>query len=763
LLRIRPNLHQPYSPSCRVRKPGPGFFRLFGALLLSALLATGTSRAEEGKPAPWSIIADRITSHRQPLEISADGQVVLEGPGVDQRGPLTVKADTLSYQQTGNILDARGNVSLREESSGTVRAESLHLNLDSRTGRLDYTTISLADQELNFTGRLAEKTGPDSYHFEQGVITSCPTNNGQAPAWSIHCGNASVTLDGMAVLQHASLRIRDVPVLYTPFFMVPAKTTRQSGFLFPEYSQSGRDGIGIVVPLFVNLSPSTDLTIYAGQYSLRGPMLSLEMRHLNAANSLFTIQADYLHDRTSDPGPGGSDGDYRHDGYLRDIHDRYWLRGKADHYFSDQLAWRLDLDTVSDRDYVHEYRGAMAGFEQNNRDFLQSFNRGLTEASLGYRESTMQLAGRGNFTSTGAELLYIDASGPHPSGSAPLQTLPRLTMHSRLPLSAVPLSLAWDSEYLYYVRSEGISYQRLDLFPRLVAPLPVGRFLEGTVTGGLRETAYRVNTAGDPVGGGWHGADTPHRTAESFDANLATILSREYHPGFLRLNSFSHLIRPNLGYRYLAPGDQQRLPELDGSDRLPEASQIYWQLNNYFLSEGRDRQARTYANQIGLFKISQSFDLHEYHRTDTGSATPRHPFSDVALDLELTPLPDAYLRYQTTINTYGDGVTAYQLEGRYRSSARDSLQFDYNYARDKANSLSLSVQLGISQRLATRYTTALSLLDNHKTGESASLLYTPQCWSMELTVSQDSNDRRLLLVFSLTGIGKALEIDQSGL
>ncbi|NTV15297.1 MAG: LPS-assembly protein LptD [Desulfobulbaceae bacterium] len=727
------------------------------------MIAVAAADAEEAKVAPWSITADRITAQRPTQEISAEGQVVLEGPGTDGRGPLTVKADTLAFQQDSNVLEAHGHVSLREESSGLVRAESLRLNLTSRTGRLDYTTISLADQELNFTGRLAEKTGPDSYHFEQGIITSCPTSDDKAPAWSIHCGDARVTLDGMAILKNASLRVRGVPLLYTPFFMVPAKTTRQSGFLFPEYSQSGRDGVGFIIPLFVNISPSSDLTVYVGQYSQRGSLLSLEMRHLNAANSLLAIQADYLHDRTSDPGPVGGDDDYRHDGYLRDKHNRYWLRGKADHYFSDRLALRFDLDTASDRDYIHEYRAAMVGFEKNNQEFMQGFNRGLNEASLEYRESTLQLAGRSRFTSTGAELRYVNTPGPKPTGADPLQTLPRLTMHSRLPLLATPLSMAWDAEYLHYYRREGVGYQRLDLFPRLITPLPLGRFLEGALAGGVRETAYLIKTLGDPADGGWQGPHSPHRTAADFDANLATILSRDYNPGFSHLSSFNHLFRPSLGYRYFAPGDQLKLPELDGSDRLSESNQIYWQLNNYFMVEGHDRSSRAYANQIGHLKISQNFDLHENHRVSIGQTDQRHPFSDIALDLELIPLPATSLRYQTALNMYGDGVTAYQLQGSYRNSANDSLQFDYNYARSNANDLSLSLQLGISPRLATRYSTTLSFLADHKTSESATLLYTPQCWSMELTVSQDSNDRRLLLVFSLTGIGKALEIDQSGL
>ena len=463
------------------------------------MLGAGPGRAEESNPPPWSITADRITSSRVPLEITATGKVVLNGPAAEDHGPLTVRADSLTYRQEGNVLEARGNVSLKEASSGLVRADALQLNLNNRTGRLEDTTITLADQELNFTGSVAEKTGPDSYRIEEGVITSCPTSGGQAPSWSIHCREASVTIDGMAVLKHASLQIKNVPLLYSPFLIVPAKTTRQSGLLFPELSESRRDGTGLIAPLFVNFSPSTDLTFFPGFYTIRGPFAGLEFRHLSAADSLLTMQGSYLNDRTSDAGPPGSDEDYRHDGYLRENHDRYWLRGKGDHYFSDRLALHLDLDTVSDQDFIHEYRDSMAGFDQSNRDFLRSFNRGLEEGSLEYRESMLQLAGRSNLNTAGLELRYVDNALRRYTEVEPIHTLPRLAWSSRLPLAGTNLALAWDTEYLNYYRDQGIGYQRLDLYPRLIAPLPLGRFLEGTVGGGLRETIYRVRNQGEPV------------------------------------------------------------------------------------------------------------------------------------------------------------------------------------------------------------------------------------------------------------------------
>jgi len=484
---------------------------------------------------------------------------------------------------------------------------------------------------------------------------------------------------------------------------------------------------------------------------------------MNAADSLFTMQGSYLHDRTSDQGPPGSAADYRQDGVLREIHDRYWLRGKGDHYFSDRLALRADLDIASDQDFIHEYRDSVAGFDQSNRDFLRSFNRGLEEGTLEYRESILQLAGRSNLNLAGLEMRYVDDARRSNSAVEAVQTLPRLAWSSRLPLADTDLALAWDSEYLNYYRDRGVSYQRLDLFPRLIAPLPVGRFLEGTVGGGLRETVYRVDTDDGTGASGWTGASALNRNAWDIEANLATILAREFQPDWQYLKSFTHLFRPNIGYQYLDPGEQSDLPSLDNTDRLEAANRFYWQLNNYFQAAGLDRAGRPYARQIGHFKLSQSYDLHEAHRQSSGPTDQRQPFSDLNFDLELAPASALYLRYQTAFDMYGDGAISYLLQTRYHKDDRHNLQFDYNYVRGTARDLAVSMQFPFTNELAWRYTTTISLLEDHTSYEAFSLLYTPHCWALEATVSADSEDRRLMLVFTLSGIGKALEIDQSGL
>ncbi|MEN8135390.1 MAG: LPS assembly protein LptD [Thermodesulfobacteriota bacterium] len=729
-------------------------------ILLLALAFTGQanqSGAEEYTAEPWALEANQITYHTNPQQITAEGDVVLRHTEEQSAKPLEIRADTVTYLTTGSVLDARGNVFLKEES-GTISASSILLNLQDQTGKLTSTTVSLADHEIKFSGERVEKIASDRYVFFGGKATSCQTDGNKSPAWSINWRKADITINGMAYLKHATFKVKKVPLLYIPYLALPAKTTRQTGFLFPEISHSSRDGIGFTTPLFINLSPSSDLTFFPGYYEKRGTFAGLEFRSVSDYNSRTTLAINYLDDRTKDPGPPASPDDYRQDGYLRAEHDRYWVRGKADHYFSQNSVLRLDVDAVSDQDFLHEYRDGISGFSQSNRNFLNDFKRSLQEASLNFRESILQLSRRGQLGSGGLEVRYVDDPLAKLTGTEPAQTLPRALYSTRLPLlNNLPLSLGWDSEYVYYRPEEGIGYQRLDLLPRLIMPMPFGALIEGTIAGGFRETAYRVETIGTPTSG-WNSTNAKNRNTWDFTTNMATLLSRDFLITAER--RLTHTFRPNLRYNYRTSTDQSELPNLDGFDRLADDNSLTLELNNYFRSGNADPKILP-NRQLGYLKLKQSYNLQEARRDLTRPGDKRRPFSDLALDLEISPLTNLFFRYQTALDVYGQGVGRYNLQGRYHNSRQDRLTIDYDYVKGVATNLNISTQLQLTDKLSARYNTSRSLLDNHATAETIGLLYNSQCWGVELTSSRDSEDRRVMLTFSLTGIGKALELRKS--
>ncbi|MDF1577840.1 MAG: LPS assembly protein LptD [Desulfobulbales bacterium] len=744
------SLQPPYRPFCRA---GGAFLLLF--LAVSACFVE-RGNALENPTEPWTLEADRITYRESPEEVNAEGNVVMRRREKDSAIPLLLKADSVSYLVEKAQIDAAGDVIIKEKS-GTIAAADARLNLRERTGRLSATTITLADQEMMFSGKLAEKTGEARYIFHDGRVTSCRTTGDEAPDWSINWKKADITIDGLARLKHATFKVKKVPLLYIPYLVLPAKVTRQTGFLFPELSHSSRDGTALLAPFFLNLSPSSDLTFYPGYYEKRGVFGGLEFRHVFNDDSAITLAANYQRDRTEDQGPPGSDDDYRRDGYPRTEHDRYWLRGKADHYFSPGLALHLDIDTVSDQDYLHEYRDGITGFSENNRDFLGAFNRGLQEATLNFRESILQLTGHGELSNGGIEVRYADNVLSDYTGAEEAQTLPRILFGSRQPLADLPLSFSWNSEYVHYRPEEGIGYQRLDLQPGLVMPIPLGPLIEGSIIGGFRETAYRIENVNLPAAG--NSAFTRNRNSLDFTTNIATVLSRDF--SINNEQRLTHAFRPNLRYSYQENGDQSDLPGLDNVDRLKDDNRLTVELNNYFRT-GKSGPPSLPDRQIGHLKLSQSYDLAEARRDPAAPDDKRRPFSDLALDLEISPLNRLFFRYQTALTVYGNGISRYKLESRYSNSRQDSLVIDYDYVKGAARNLNLSSRLRLTADLSAAYSTTRSLLLDHTTGETVSLIFTSQCWEMELASIKDSEDRRVMLTFSLTGIGKAFEARKSG-
>ncbi|MBU0483960.1 MAG: LPS assembly protein LptD [Proteobacteria bacterium] len=712
--------------------------------------------------APWEMTADRITGSKESGKVVAEGEVLLQRRQDKTAEPVTIKADWLSFDSVRKDVEARGNLSVVTDGDKIV-AESATLNFAEQTGSLAGTTLFLDDNELYFSGRFLEKTGEKTYHFKDGRVTACRTEEERAAPWDIKCSEARVTLDGFAVLKNARFRIKSVPVLYVPYLVLPAKISRQSGFLFPELSNSERDGYGITAPFFVNLSASSDLTIYPGTLEKRGTSVGLEFRYMADYLSKGTFAANYLNDRTEDTAAGVADDDYRQDNYLRTRHDRYWIRGKADQYLSDDFAFRLDLDLVSDRDFLLEFRRGMIGYKQSDLDFNKNFYRGFQEESITSRESIAQLAKAWDATFLGLEARYVDDVLDEPSAVSVIHTLPRLTFSGRQFIPSSSVSVDWDSEYVNYWRQDGLGYNRFDFHPRLVAPLPfLGRVVEGAFSGGLRETFYEVETYGDYGGDGLPVAGkSGNRTAWDATANIATSLSRDFAVDFAGISGVSHTMRPNFKYSYLYAGNQDEWPDLDLVDRLVPENGLTYEFNNYFRVNGTTVGGESYDRNLGSLKIRQTFNFDEDRRTLTDSADQRRPLSDVSFDLELYPVASLYLRYQTALSVYGEGVSSYDLQARYANSRQDFLSLDYTYVPGQIRDLQVNLQVKLSEQLSVRYESVQSLLEDHTVTESVGLIYSPPCWAMEVEYSQDTDDRRLMVIFYLSGLGKALNVGTS--
>ncbi len=325
----------------------------------------------------WDIAADKVFRYENPNSVVAIGNVVLtkreriadkpkakatpsnsqwddllrttntspettiseaeQKPTAQFQETTKIYADWIAYDVDLEVIKAKGNVII-DNGKETLAAREGDVEINSETGRFEDAILTQANK-LHLEGKEISKTGYDTYHITDGWVVTCKVEDGETPPWSISSSEADVRQEGYAVLKHAKFNVNGFPIFYTPYMVIPVKSTRQTGFLFPEISSSGDKGFGINTPFFWNISESTDLTLYPQYFADRGFMPGFEFRYVMDAESKGVVDASFLHD----------DLDHDETDYNHTNSDRYWIRGKADHTFENGWVSRLDFDWASDR------------------------------------------------------------------------------------------------------------------------------------------------------------------------------------------------------------------------------------------------------------------------------------------------------------------------------------------------------------------------------------------------------------------------------
>jgi len=767
ILPVKPVIDKRQGPTRAERQTENGArpLRPFRHGLLCALALTVCLSTPAKAERPWEITADRITRFEKPDIIVAEGNVILRPAHNSAGEEMVIKADWIRYDVILGQAKARGNLRLETATEQAV-GDMARLDLNSRTGTLSPGTLAFAHQDytIRISGHEIRKTGEATYEIKQSRITTCPAQPGKDLPWTVESTDVRVKKDGMAVLKPATLLIKEIPALYTPYLAFPVKTKRESGFLMPELSTGRRDGFGLITPYFLNISPSTDATLYPGYLANRGLYTGAEFRYVAGLRSKGILGFTYLNDDKEE----NSGDDFNSDGVLRTTENRYWLRGKADHDFGNRLTAKLDLDFVSDQDFLEEFAKGVNDFDASDKRAKDMFNRGFQEESVRQRNSTLLLTKSWDASVlTGSLAVVQDVAEPAVATSS-AQTLPRIQYNGRYPFEGTRLSATWDTEYINYWRENGIGFHRVDLHPRLIWSLPRSIF-EGNISAGVRETGYQVEANGDSSLFHWDHARNQSRTMQDYGITVASPWLRDFDLHLGDISTLSHTLRPQATYSYIPTVDQRTLPSIDGTDRIDAQNQVAYAWNNYFKVTETTPAGESRQRDFGSINLKQTYDILEARRDLTSAGDLRHPFSDVLLEFNVSPWQNLHLGYDSAWSVYNRGNTYYQFDGGYAVDEDNLLTTTYTYQKNpavrepffytdaaaesekkltlalhSALTTTISVQAAVDQRWATN--------DNH-IDESVQLTYRPSCWGVAMLLSNTDDDRRFALTFSLTGIG----------
>ncbi len=185
-------------------------------------------------------MADEISHDKQTDQYIASGHVTIS------KESRQLSADFVRFDRRAMMAYARGHV-MMTAGDDVLTGSSLEMNLASEIGTLYEGTIFIKENHFYIRGDKLQKVGEKTYAAETASVSSC---DGEVPDWKITGKNMTVTIEGYGTVHHAALWAKQVPVLYSPYLIFPAKTQRQSGLLVPESGYSERNGFEFSQPFY---------------------------------------------------------------------------------------------------------------------------------------------------------------------------------------------------------------------------------------------------------------------------------------------------------------------------------------------------------------------------------------------------------------------------------------------------------------------------------------------------------------------------------
>ncbi|MCP3891511.1 MAG: LPS-assembly protein LptD [Desulfobulbaceae bacterium] len=762
-------------------------FTILSSFFLSSLLSVSSPldiHAETVTTDEWNISADKVTHFDEPNSIVAKGNVILEKKEKLPKTPpkkkslftswatlleedqpeeevlaedveveateqykttVTIQADWMVYDVELESIKAKGNLKVITDEDQLLAKEGT-LNLATETGKFKEATIIREEHSLHLEGDTIEKTGFDTYKIIDGWAITCKIDKDETPPWSFVSASTDMRQGGYAVLKHARFQIRNVPVLYTPYLILPVKNTRQTGFLFPEIFSSTNGGFGFDVPFFLNISDSADITFFPEYYSNRGFMPGAELRYVASESNKGAFTASFLDDQLSDP----SETEYYADtGYTHDNSDRYWIRGKADYNFGENWQSRVDIDIVSDQDYLREFNSGTTGFENSHDRYLDTFGRGFENDTDTQRENSLKILRSWSGISLEGEFLGInDASTLASDTDTPLWKLPSVDFTGTLPAGFRDVTFDWEADYVNYWREDGIGGNRFDINPSLSTPLPLGPYLESRAEIGVRDTLYFVQTFGEGV---WEEDSTQNRIYPEFEADIATTLERDFFAQSDTYSTLRHQFRPFVEYGYIPDVDQDDLPQFDSVDTISEKNAITYGMDNFFNQIATEDNGLESLSDYATLKIEQSYSFVD---TTTDETTTDEPFSDIYGKLKWQPLKKTSVEYKTYYDVYDNKFNSHNFEGIFRSSRGDYLGLEYSFKdADEIEQINGFLGTTIFDRWLIKGEVEHSISQEETVKANGSLTYQALCWSVKFETKYTPEDTTYMVVFNLANIG----------
>ncbi|WXL26430.1 LPS-assembly protein LptD [Ectopseudomonas mendocina] len=368
---------------------------------------------------------DNTPMSQAPMYISAKASryeqeqqiATLAGDVVVRQSSMQVEADEANLHQAENLGELVGNVRLRDKGALVV-GDRAELQLDNGEARVDNAEYVLHKSHIRGNALYAKREESAIIRLKDGTYTSCePGSN----AW--HLKGNNITLNpatGFGTATNVTLRVKNIPVFYTPYIYFPIDDRRQSGFLPPTIASSSDNGLTLKTPYYFNLAPNYDATLYPTYMSDRGLLMEGEFRYLTKSSE-GQIGAAYLDDSNDDR--------KLQTGYK----DQRWM-------YSWQNTTGLDSRLLAEVDYT----------DISDAYYFQDLESDLGVSTRSYVDQRGTLTYRGDSYTAKLNLHAYELANI--TDVTPYDRLPQVTLDGTLPFNPAGLKFDYSTEYVRFDR-----------------------------------------------------------------------------------------------------------------------------------------------------------------------------------------------------------------------------------------------------------------------------------------------------------------------
>lgn len=583
-------------------------------------------------------VSAKATRYEQQQEIAT-----LAGDVVLRQGSIQAEADEASLHQLENRGELKGNVRLRDRSALMV-GDRAEIFLDTGEAQVDNAEYVVHEGKIRGSALYAKRTDDAIIRLKDGTYTRCEPGDND---WYLQGNNVTLNpATGFGSATNVTLRVKGVPVFYTPYIHFPIDDRRQSGFLAPSISSSSDTGLSLVTPYYFNLAPNFDATLYPNYMTDRGLLMEGEFRYLTRSSE-GQFGAAYLDDSNDDRK------------LQSEYEDQRWM-------YSWQHRTGLDSRWLAEADYT----------DISDPYYFQDLDTSLSIDQPDHLDQRGTLSYRGEgYTARLNVHAYERATV---TDVTPYERLPQLTLNGALPFQPGGLRFAYNTEFVSFqrslrngfftdedgntglpehrwyddrlrglTRSEG---ERLHLEPGVSLPLDwTWGFLKPSLKYAYTQYDLDLDDRGQQTLAAYESFDkTQNRSVPIFSVDSGLYFDRDTQ-WFGK--DYRQTLEPRLFYLYVPEEEQDDIPIFDTGESTFGYSSL-WRDNRF---SGRDRIGD--ANQVSLGVTNRWIEPNGFERQRLSIGQAFY-FEDRRVQLR-------GIDYRTRSNATSS-VSPYALEYMYR-------------------------------------------------------------------------------------------------